>query len=169
MNSSQEMRPQDIVILLKIALKRGGEWYMKDIATDLFISPSEVSMSLQRSVGAELIDDTKKMVIKQSLLEFLQYGIRYVFPQRPGSLVAGLPTAHSASPLNSLIKSQEHYVWPLLDGPMRGQAVQPLYPTVPQACLKDSSLHQVLALVDALRLGRARERNLAIEFLRKTI
>ena len=50
MKKHSGMRPQDIVILLKIATYGDNNWYMKDIANDLFISPSEVSESLNRSV-----------------------------------------------------------------------------------------------------------------------
>jgi hypothetical protein len=42
-----------------------------------------------------------------------------------------------------------------------------LYPSVVDAALRDPDLHQGLALVDAVRIGRARERKLAIELLRR--
>jgi hypothetical protein len=38
-----------------------------------------------------------------SLLEFLQYGLKYVYPQHPGSIVRGMPTAYSAPPFNKEI------------------------------------------------------------------
>ena len=46
-------------------------------------------------------------------------------------------------------------------GSKRGYAFLPLYKKVPQAALKDDELYQLLALVDALRDGGARERELA--------
>ena len=48
---------------------------------------------------------------------------------------------------------------------MRGYAFSPLYPSVPAAALQDSRLYELLALVDAIRDGRARERNLAAKEL----
>lgn len=54
------MRPQDIVILLKIIAKEGESWHNKDLSEELFISASEVSESLRRSGIAGLIDMEKK-------------------------------------------------------------------------------------------------------------
>jgi hypothetical protein len=43
----------------------------------------------------------------------------------------------------------------------------PLYSSVPEAALRDTKLHELLALTDALRVGRAREREIAIFELNK--
>jgi hypothetical protein len=45
----------------------------------------------------------------------------------------------------------------------------PLYKGAPKAALLDSKFYVVLALSDAIRSGRTRERNLAIELLEKEI
>ena len=45
----------------------------------------------------------------------------------------------------------------------------PLYPTVIQVIQSDASMYELLALVDAVRVGRARERNLAMELLRERL
>lgn len=52
--------------------------------------------------------------MKLALMDFLEHGLRYVYPQRPGALVRGLPTEHSAPPLNEYIVSNEPYVWLML-------------------------------------------------------
>jgi predicted transcriptional regulator len=166
MKKHSGMRPQDIVILLKIATFNDNHWFMKNLATELFISGSEVSESLHRSMIAGLLTSDKKKLMKQALLEFLQYGIKYVYPQRPGPMVRGIATAYSAAPLSHLIQSKEPVVWPYAEGNLRGQAIEPLHPSVPRACLKDIKLYELLALVDALRIGRAREQKLAIEALK---
>lgn len=85
------------------------------------------------------------------------------------SLVKGAATFHSASPLNEHIQSNENYVWPYAKGKIRGQSIVPLYPTVPQAALKDAKLHELLALVDALPVGRSREKEFVIKKLSKWI
>jgi len=169
MKQHSGMRPQDIVILLKIAAKGKQKWLMKDLSQELIISASEVSESINRSVIAGLLGANKKRLMKLALLDFLEYGLRYVYPQRPGPLVRGLPTAHSAPPLNNDIVSNEPYVWPYADGTVRGQAIDPLYPNVPKACLKDPAFYELMALCDSLRVGKAREKNLAIEILKKRI
>jgi len=105
------MRPQDIPILLKIVSLGKTSWQAKDIAQTLFISSSEVSESLNRSYIAGLIDYNKKRANRQSLLEFLEHGIHYVFPQQPGSMTNGIPTAHSHPYLRQFFDSDVFYVW----------------------------------------------------------
>jgi hypothetical protein len=169
MKKHSGMRPHDIVILLKIAAKKAQPWLMKDLAAELGISASEVSESINRSVQAGLLAADKKKLMHAALLEFLQFGLRYVFPQHPGPIVRGVPTAHSAPPLDSLIVSDEKYVWPSGKGNARGQAIEPLYESVVKAVANDSGLYELLALADALRVGRARERQLAVEELKKRL
>ena len=161
--------PIDIVILLKIIASKQNQWFQIQIADSLFISQSEISKSLNRSSYAGLYDPKGKKVMRKAFMELLQYGIRYVFPQQPGAIVRGVPTAHSAPPLDAIIQSEEKYVWPSGKGSARGQRIIPLYPSVVDAVKLDSLLHELLALVDVLRVGRARERELAIQELKKRI
>ena len=170
MRKHNGMRPQDVVILLKMVAWGETPWRYSDMAQALHISQSEVAEALNRSWQARLVDQSKKRVFRASLMEFLTYGLKYVFPVQPGSLVRGIPTAHSAKPLSDMILSdQESYVWPSSMGNMRGQAVPPLYPSVIKAIRKDPQLYELLALADAVRVGRAREQNLAIEALNQRI
>lgn len=164
-----QMKPQDIVILLKIIAINSENWHQKEMAEELGLSQSEISQSVARSVYAGLLHQKGKQVIKSTLLEFLNYGIAVVFPQHPGPIVRGIATAHSAMPLAAKIESNESYVWPYAKGNMRGQAIEPLYSTVPQAALKDQKLYELLALTDVLRVGKARERALAKEELKKRL
>ena len=85
------MRSQDIVVLLKIATLREKEWFIKDIAVDLGISQSEVSESLNRSKIASLLSTDKKRLMKNNLLDFLEHGLRYVFPTEPETLIRIYP------------------------------------------------------------------------------
>ena len=167
MKKHNGMRPHDIVILLKIVAKGNKDWFMKDIANELFISNSEISESLNRSVIAGLIASNKKRVMKQALVEFITSGLKYVYPQKPSGLVRGIQTAHSALPLSIIIQSNEIYVWPYEEGNKRGFSIEPLHPNVPKAALKDPVLHELLALVDAIRLGNVREQKLASVELEK--
>ncbi|MDD4698583.1 MAG: hypothetical protein PHR52_13780 [Fermentimonas sp.] len=163
------MSPVDIVILLKIICYGNEVWKQSTLADSLGISQSEVSKSLKRSKYAGLLDPSGKNIMKSALFEFLQYGFRYTFPIKPGPIVRGVPTSHSAKPLSELIESTEAYVWPYGKGSVRGHSIIPLYPSAPEAALKDEKLHELLALTDALRVGRTRERNMAIEELNKRI
>ncbi len=156
------MKPQDIVVLLKKMTHQGQTMLNKDIAASLSISASEVSEALERCRVASLIDESKKEVRRLALMEFLVHGLKYVFPVAPGGMVRGVPTAISASPMKEAINnSDESFVWPSKNGRARGQAITPLYPTVPLAVQQDAELYKLLAIVDSLRIGRAREAGIA--------
>jgi predicted transcriptional regulator len=169
MKKHSGMRPHDIVVLLKIAAKGNEPWFMKDLSMELGISASEISESLNRSAIARLISKDKKQLMKLSILDFLEHGLRYVYPGYPGSKVRGVPTSHSAPPLSNEIVSEDAYVWPYGEGIVRGEAIEPLHPKVPEACLKDPIFYEYMALCDALRVGRAREKELAIKELKQRI
>ncbi|MGI8892100.1 MAG: hypothetical protein ACR2GN_01435 [Bacteroidia bacterium] len=169
MKKHNGMRPHDIAILLKIASKRQRQWYMKDLASELGISASEISESINRSVIAGLISSDKKTLRKLSLLDFLKSGLRYIYPQQPGALVRGIGTAHSAAPLNSEIVSEEQYVWPFGKGNIRGQFIEPLHPNTPEACLRDKKYYELMALTDAIRIGKVREQNIAFDMIKERI
>lgn len=163
------MKSQDVAILLKIASLQEREWLMKDIAEQMKISLGEFSYSISRSVYAGLISDDRSIVMKSALIDFLQHGLRYVFPQRPGAVVVGIPTSHAAPPLSNEIRSNEPYVWKYAKGKVRGRAIEPLYPKAVEACLHDPLLYELLALTDALRVGRVREQQMAIAEIKKRI
>lgn len=169
MRSHNGMRPHDVVVLFKILLLEGIEWQSKDLARALFLSPAEISFSLKRSRYARLLDGTGRRVARRTLTELLLYGLPVVFPTQPGPQVRGLPTAHSAAPLCDQIVAEQVYVWPDATGENWGAAITPLYPGVPGAARADSRLYELLALADALRVGRARERQLASKLLRDLI
>ena len=100
-----------------------------------------------------------------------------LWAQRIGGAVVGIafglfgllafPTAYAAPPLSEKISSDDlPPVWPDAEGSVRGYAIVPLYSSVPAAAKSDSLLYEYLALVDALRIGRARERRFAEEELK---
>lgn len=166
------MKPQDILILLKIISKKDLVWRQMDLAHELQISPSEVATALERARKSKLIDPSKRKIFKSALIEFISHGLQYVYPVTPGPIVRGTPTAHSAEPLSGFLLSSSEldtYVWPDAEGKTKGQAIDPLYPSVPHAVKKDPNLHELLALVDAIRVGRARERNIAVAEIEKRI
>lgn len=136
------------------------------VAKELCISASEVSEALERSRIARLVDNTKQCVNILALKEFLIHGLKYVFPVQPQSNVRGVVTAVSAPPLCDRVQSGKvNYVWPDAKGNVRGEAVTPLYRTVPMAVRNDAMLHSLLAIADTFRIGRAREVEIAKEEL----
>lgn len=161
------IKPQDIVILLKLAGMGEIRWRHIDLANALGLSQTEISFAMDRCKTAGFIDSGKKTVIKPALLEFLIHGLKYVFPAKPGPLASGIPTAHSAPPLSrAIVTSREDpYIWPSLAGKVRGQSIAPLHENAPLAAITDNNLYELLALADVIRTGRTREHNIAVREL----
>jgi hypothetical protein len=169
MRKHNGMRPQDVAILLKIVSRDSENWQLAEIANSLRISLSETSESLNRSRIAGLIDYKKKKVNRQNLMEFLEHGVRYVFPQEPGTMVRGIPTAHSHISMKKNFISDIDYVWPDNKGKIVGLKIEPFYPKQVEAVNEDETYHMLLSLVDVIRVGKAREVKYAVKELRKNI
>ncbi|RYY54202.1 MAG: hypothetical protein EOO09_15180 [Chitinophagaceae bacterium] len=138
----------------------------KDLATRLFISQSEVSESVNRSVLSGLVSDKGK-VYSQSFLEFIRYGLKYIFPVKPGGMAHGWATAHSHEFMKEEFESQINYVWVDFKGPDYGLSIEPLYPKQTLAIKENPNLYKALALLDVIRVGRTREIPVALEELKK--
>jgi hypothetical protein len=155
MRKHSGMRPQDVVVLLRILTFPTSAWQGKDLAAALLISPAEISDALRRCQYARLLQPDGRTVHQQALLWFLKHGLPYVFPAHPTDFVLGIPTAWNAVPELAATRgaTEPAYVWPDPDGTAWGLAISPLYPTTPAAARLDTAWHQLLALVDVLRLG----------------
>ena len=159
------LKSQDVLLLLKLVSIKNNDWSFNKVAIELGMSPSEVHAASKRVVKAKLAIKQEGHVrpIIRNLLEFLTFGIQYVFvPERSG-LNRGMPTAHAVEPLMShfIPDNEPPPVWPDPEGEVRGESFSPLYKSAPYAAKKDYELYQLLALVDAIRGGRAREREIA--------
>lgn len=161
------LRPQDILVLLKLALWR-RDWTFDLLAHDLGLSPSAVHRSVQRAAAAGLYSPGRKEVNRPALEEFLVHGLRYVFPPQWGGEARGIPTAWAAAPLVDVLSQSGDNppVWPDPHGSIRGIALEPLDRRVPDAVRNDEKLGELLALVDAIRIGGPRERSVAADALR---
>jgi hypothetical protein len=160
------------LVLLKIwTAYRDKAWKYSILAKDLHMSQSEVHSAIKRAELAKLFDPLTRRPIRAHLSEFIISGIRYAYPTVPGKETIGIPTAHSAAPLNKAIVAAkgDSFVWPSKGGRARGLSIEPLYPAVPAACAKDEELHKLFALVDALRVGRAREVDLAKKIIQEKL
>jgi DNA-binding Lrp family transcriptional regulator len=160
------LKAQDIVVLLKVAIAPPG-WSFADLAEQLGMSASAVHRSLRRATDSGLYDSRRRQVKQRELKEFLAHGVRYVFPAVRHGEARGMPTAWGAEPLASELSSSgpSDPVWPDALGIARGIALIPLYPNVPGAAARDGALYRLLAVVDAIRVGGARERSLAVAWL----
>ncbi len=161
------MRPQDVIILLKLAVDGEEGSRIKDLSTKLFLSGSEVSESLNRSAIAGLLSPDSRIVNKDPFLKFLEHGLQYVFPAQLGPVMKGMFTAHSESSLYLSFSSEEKLVWADELGKERGSTILPLYPTVVKAVKKDRILYRLLALCDIIRIGDSSDKNKAVWHLRE--
>jgi hypothetical protein len=164
------MKPQDILILLKLLLVEATDWRYAPFAEALHMSTSTIFAALKRAEIAGLYHKNTRTVHREAFLEFLLFGLKYVFPAEVGKVAKGIATAHSANPLAQLIVSESDiYVWKCSFGNIRGQTIEPLYATIPQLAKEDARLYEMLALIDALRVGKAREKQLATKLLTQKI
>ena len=164
------MKEQDLVVLLKKITSKGRELSIRKLAEELGMSASSVSESLERSKKAQLVDRNKKHVNTLALQEFMVHGLAYVFPAETGRVIRGVPTYVSASPIKEQVtNTTDQYVWRYVKGEARGQMIEPLYPSVPEAALRDEELYRLLVIADTLRMGRSREKEIAIAELNKYI
>lgn len=137
------------------------------------VSKTEISASFKRSKKAGLLISDRvsslPRVNQKGLLEFIVYGLKYVFPVSPGPVVRGIPTSFAAPVMMGKIMSGGDliYVWQDARGSSKGQMVEPLYKTVPKAVKQDAYLYELLALIDALRLGSPREISIAKDMLER--
>src|ERR1700757_2098405 len=159
------LKPQDVVVVLKLCTYPDARPPISIIASDLSLSPSEVHGAIGRLRKSRLLHgpSLKDRPNVAALEEFLVHGLKYAFPAEHSEVTRGIPTSYAAEPLKSEIAVSNDLppVWPWRDGETRGVGLEPLYKSVPHAALRDPALYQLLALVDAIRDGRARERNLA--------
>lgn len=186
------MKSQDIVVLLKLASQQeqedsglldGADWLsgreepfsVRGLGASLGISKTEVSASINRSLETGLANKDRNngraKPNRRNLYEFIVSGLKFVFPAKPGSMSRGIPTAFAAPILKGQLMSagEDIYVWPFAEGKDRGQSVEPLFKSVPDAVQNDERLYEYLALVDAIRLGKQRESNLAAERLKERL
>lgn len=148
-----------------------SRYSVRGLAESTGISKSEVAAVLKRCTEVGLAKPDRytqwPTANRTGLWEFLVYGLRYVFPGRPGELTRGIATSVGAPVFaNKLMSGGDLLpVWPDPTGKTMGLAITPLFKTVPHSVKQDPRLYALLALVDALRLGKPRERTFAADAL----
>jgi hypothetical protein len=138
------------------------------------MSPSQTHKSIQTLSIAGLLHGKaiRGKVDRGALAEFIIHGARYAFPARVGAETRGYLTGvHSTvfEPENLIVEAAPISVWPSPRGRSRGQGVIPLCSAVLTCHQKDSRLYRALAYFDVLRLGGAREREIAVRFFQESL
>lgn len=167
------LKPQDIAVLLTIHLMRGEKFTFASLAGRVGLSTGEAHAAVRRAALSRLAllaPASPPEVLGASLQEFLVHGLRYAFPAVQGAVSRGMPTGLAATSARSAVAEEAlPPVWADAEGMQRGYAIAPLYPAAPAACRKDPRLYELLALVDAIRIGSVRERQVAIELLEQRL
>ncbi|MEJ2378038.1 MAG: hypothetical protein P8Y71_22535 [Pseudolabrys sp.] len=167
------LKPQDVLVVLKLVAMGQKPWSYARLGVELGMSPSQLHSAVKRALAAQLAVHKGDMIIPniRNLGEFLIHGLKYVFVPEHGEMTRGIPTGYAAPPLNkSIVASGEPPpVWPDPEGKERGLSFSPLYSLAPQAARSDPYLYELLVLVDAIRGGRAREREIAIGELKERL
>jgi hypothetical protein len=170
------LKPQDILIALKLVALGNQSWSYVKLANELSMSASEINAGVKRGLSSNLLipalrPEKNPLPAFKTLEEFLIHGVKYVFVPDLGELTRGVPTGYAAVPLKGsfVVGNEPPPVWPYAKGEVRGYSFSPLYRSVPQAALADQRLYELLVLVDAIRGGKARERELAIRELQKRL
>jgi hypothetical protein len=187
------LKPQDFLVALKLVALGAEHWTYAGLAHELGLSASQVHAAVQRGLAAGLLTDpayarahsaqaplhapvirtnldSSAVVNRRNLAEFALYGAKYAFAPERLPITPGVPTSHAAPAFAGVFaEGHEPLVWPDAHGSIRGEGLRPLHPCVPGAALRDPALYELLALFDALRTGRARERGMASTRLQKLI
>jgi hypothetical protein len=164
------LKGQDLLVAMKLAVTNDERWTFPALGRALGLSPSETRYSLLRAARAELVSERTRTAIRPNLREFLLHGARYAFPAERGRRSRGMATSTSAPPLlERFSDSADSLVWKFAQGNARGEAVTPIYSSVPIAAGQDPRLYALLVLLDGIRLGGARIRSLATELLAREL
>ena len=159
------LKPQDLVVSLKIALAPDSERSYAQLAKALFMSASEAHAAVQRALTSRLLVQNSEglRANAEALREFLMHGLAYSFPGVEGPVTRGMPTGAAAPHWEETFDQTQGlpWVWPDGESDIRGLSMIPLYPSVPSACRADPKLYRMLSSLDALRAGAAREREIA--------
>lgn len=156
------LRPLDVAVALDLALRPGPTF--AQIATDLGISQSTAHEAVRRLLAAGLARKSSRGYFTNlaALEEFLVHGVRYAFPAHRARRQRGVPTAHAAPVLRDEFDGEvDPVVWPSARGSVVGASVEPLLDSAPDLAQRRPELYDLLALVDALRVGTARDREVA--------
>jgi hypothetical protein len=168
--SQPSLRPFDIAVALRLVLVPEDRY--EPLAIALATSTSAVHRSVARLQNAGICAPGSRTVREASLHEFLVHGARYAFPAVHGPERAGLPTSSAHPELAAAFGEADGMrtlVWPMENGPARGETLVPLFNGVTKVATRDPKLHKMLACVDVLRTGTAHQRGIAAELLQQQL
>jgi len=168
------LKPQDVLVACRLALASPGseDITQRGLAADLCVSLSTVHSALKNLRGAGLVKGSGPYVVEGGrLLDFLVHGVPVVYQAERTEVVRGVATGIFSPYFRERFAAGRLVatVWPYGKGKEVGEGLVPLYPTVPVVCSRNPELYQLLAAVDVLRVGKSREREAAVTYLRDVL
>jgi len=177
------LKPQDILVALKLLVigESLSDHSFASLANSLGLSVSETHAAVKRAVRCRLLSsirhsDSHRGSLPHAsgvhLVNFIESGLPYVFPAETGAVETGMPTSIGAEPLrDALVVGSDEWVpvWPCRPGSVEGVALKPLYRSCPEAAANDAVLYRFLALTDAIRDNGTRQRQVALDLLRREV
>jgi len=168
MSKLTALRPQDVLVACKIfslGVSR-SEWTFAGLGREVGISTGEAHNSVERCRGSGLLG-AGGTIVRRALRDLLVVGAPQIFYASRGGISRGMPTSVWAPPLDGMFElggaERLPAVWPLSDDSedgARGEAVDPIYPSAPEAA-RDPIVYELLALLDVIRIGGPGERKRA--------
>lgn len=166
MPSQPILRPFDIAVALRLLLVPEDRY--EPLADALVTSTSAVHRSVARLGLAGICRPSSRTVNRDAFHEFLLHGVRFAFPPMIGPERTGVPTSVAHPQVQALLPDAteaQALVWPSDLGKHQAASIAPLFSGVPAVAMRDPRLHELLAVVDVLRTGGARERTRVGEWL----
>jgi DNA-binding Lrp family transcriptional regulator len=166
MNKQDTLKPVDLVVALALAIAPEGTGStFSQLGQIVGVSSSTAFEAVQRLQRAGLLRPGTRDPNRHALRNFLEYGVRHAFPPSLGPEARGVATAYSGPELSAQFDIAKPIVWPDRGRSVHGTALTPLFPQATSLPERAPDLYNALTLVDALRVGRARERTAAMEAL----
>ena len=166
-----QLRSQDIVIAVKILQMPHSKWSFESLGETIGIGHNQAHLAFKRLIACNLISHEFRRPIKNNLVEFLVHGVRYVFPPQWVENTCGIPTAASAPIFEGKLVSNEVIVWPAKGYKRlaKGRGLMPIHDSAMSASKSDPKCYDILAAIEAVRSGGAREREVASSVVKDLI
>jgi hypothetical protein len=171
------LKPLDVVVSVKAAVLDEPRWTIAQMAEHLGMDGAQVFRAARAAATAGLLvadpgaSRAGYSPNRAALLELLIHGLKYMVVPTRGQLTRGVPTAHAAPVMKGRLVAGDESppVWPHATGKVRGESFEPLHRCVPGAALRDERFYAAMAVVDAIRGGRARDRTIATKLIEEVI
>ncbi len=169
-----ELKPQDTLLVLKYWSLNQSEMgsSVRSISEAIGISASEVSKGSKRLISSHLVVERSGRMFaeKGALVEWLNYGVRYAYPQENTGYGRGMATSWNCPVLVSEVSAPiPPLVWAVPAGEVEGAIIKPIHNSVPLAASRDEGLYRIMSIVEAIRGGKPRELAIARDLLASVV